>query len=116
MKRQPMHRRSFLTLLGGAAAAWPAVARGQQVVTRRVIGLVGPLSPEQMQLELSSLMKGLGDTGYREGQNVKFEYRWAQGAYDRMPDLVTDPIQYSSIMLMSSWRAYISISCTRAPI
>jgi putative ABC transport system substrate-binding protein len=87
-----MKRREFIAGLGSAAAS-PVAARAQQAAPR-LIGVLTPVSFDPDLLSLfSKVAQGLAETGYREGQNVKFEYRWAQGAYDRMPDLVADLIQ-----------------------
>jgi putative tryptophan/tyrosine transport system substrate-binding protein len=85
-----IRRREFITLLGGATAAGPLAARAQQralpvVAFLRAGSLATSLPTENM------FQKGLGETGYVEGQNVTIETHWLEGQYDRLPTLVAEP-------------------------
>jgi putative ABC transport system substrate-binding protein len=83
-----MQRRSFLTLLGGAAAAWPLGAGAQP--TMPTVGLLSSETPELNATRLQSLRQGLATAGFVEGRNVAVEYRWAEGHNDRLSALAAD--------------------------
>src|SRR5262249_26753277 len=87
-----VRRRAFISLLGGAAAAWPLAARAQQS-TVPVVGYLGSTSPEMSAKRLAAFRKGLRDAGFEEGHNVAIEFRWANGREERMPELVADLIR-----------------------
>jgi putative tryptophan/tyrosine transport system substrate-binding protein len=86
-----MRRREFITLIGGAAAAWPVAAQAQQQVP--VIGLLSSVTARQWATFVSAFLQGLNELGFVEGQNVATEQRWAGGQYDRLPAMAADLVQ-----------------------
>jgi putative ABC transport system substrate-binding protein len=84
-----MKRREFITLVGGAAVAWPLAARAQQTAGKTVS--VGILALEELS-PIDTFRQALNDLGYIEGKNVRFEHRYAKGRNERFPELANDLI------------------------
>jgi putative ABC transport system substrate-binding protein len=87
-----LKRREFITLLGGVTAAW-SLAAGAQQPKVPVVGFMHTLSPERVPHLVAAFRQGLKEVGYTEGQDLTVEYRWAQGHYDRLPELAADLVR-----------------------
>ena len=92
-------RREFITLLGGAAAAWPFVARAQQAPMPS-IGVLSPVSAATSGRNIAALRQGLRNLGYVEGRNIAMEYRFAEGISERLSKFATELVALKPVVIV----------------
>jgi len=110
-----MRRREFISLLGGALAAWPLAAQAQRAA-RPVIGFLGPASAAGYAPHLKGLRAGLGEVGFVEGDNIEVEYRWADNQLDRLPALAEELVRRPVAVLVAGGASAAALAAKGATV
>jgi putative ABC transport system substrate-binding protein len=97
-----MKRRDFITLVGGAATAWPLAARGQQTAKPPTVGVLGPGTPSSYGQWVATFVRRLHELGWIEGRTVTIEYRWAEGRTERAADIAAEFVQRRVDVIVTS--------------
>jgi putative tryptophan/tyrosine transport system substrate-binding protein len=101
-----MRRRDFIAVTAGAAVTWPLMARAQQPMP--VIGFLNVASPEGYTPYVAAFREGLKESGYIEGQNVAIEFHWAEGHYERLPEMAADLAQRQISVIVANTPANLA--------
>jgi putative tryptophan/tyrosine transport system substrate-binding protein len=108
-----MRRREFITLLGGAAAAWPLGARAQQS-KKSVVGYLNSTSPTTYANYTESFQRGLRSIGYADGENISIVHRWAEGQNDRLPALAADLVRHQVDIIVATGATAAAVAAKAA--
>ena len=108
-----MQRRDFITLLGGAVAAWPVAARAQQP-SIPVVGWLGATTAEPFAIAVEAFRRGLSETGFVDGHSVKIEYRWAENRYAQLPALAADLVSRKVDAIVASGQSAAALAAKTA--
>jgi ABC-type uncharacterized transport system substrate-binding protein len=104
-----MRRREFITLLGGAAATWPLVARAQEPVKLPTIGFLGTTTASAWQPWTVAFVQRLRELGWVEGRNVAIEYRWAEARSERFPEIAAEFVQFKVDVIVTGGNAAVAV-------
>jgi len=108
-----IERRKFVTLLGGVTVAWPFTTSAQQP-TMPVVGYLHSASPAPFAHLVAAFRQALNESGYAEGRNVTIEYRWANGQYDRLPELASDLVRRQVAVIVASGGSVSALAAKKA--
>jgi len=108
-----VRRRDFIALFGGAAAAWPFAVLAQQSAMP-TIGYLHSASPAPFAHLVAAFRQALNESGYAEGRNVTIEYRWANGQYDRLPELASDLVRRQVAVIVASGGSVSALAAKKA--
>src|SRR5262249_36140073 len=97
-----MKRREFISLLGGAVAAWPLAARAQQPPKLPTIGFLGESTPVAQSERTAAFVQRLRELGWTEGRTVAIEYRWAEGRSERFAEIATELVRLKVDVIVTS--------------
>src|SRR5262247_4082349 len=103
-----VRRREFITLLGGAAAAWPLAARAQQAGKLPTIGFLGTTTPSAWSQWVAAFVQRLRDFGWIEGRTIAVEYRWAEGRDERFVEIAAEFVQLKVDVIVTSGTAVLA--------
>jgi ABC-type uncharacterized transport system substrate-binding protein len=113
MQFDRVKRREFISLLGVAGAAWPVAARAQQSAMP-VIGFLDAGSAAERTTQVAAFRKGLAEGGYHVGQNVALEFHWAEGQYERFPELAADFVRRKVSVIVTPGGATAALAAKAA--
>jgi ABC-type uncharacterized transport system substrate-binding protein len=108
-----MRRREFIRLLGGAALSWPLAARAQQP-TVPVVGYLQTGSPDSTAHQVAAFRQGMSETGYVDGRNVKVDYLFAEGRYDRLPAMAADLVRRRVALIVAAGGGHPALAAKAA--